>query len=192
MAYESDIFLSYRRGGAAEKFVRGVLYPELKDHYEEAGGACRASAPVFIDESLPKGESLKRALSQALDRSVVMLMVWVGNYPASEWCLGEWEAMRRRRSLPGFDLPLVYTISLAGHELLQKEPDPPVYEDYSTHYKLRSHLGNDGENRACRTAIHNMCVELAKRVALVPDWRPDFPKLTLDPRRQPLSNPSSH
>ena len=108
LAYEWDVFISYKRRGSAGPFVhalRDQLVAFLGNHFQPVR--------VFLDDQdLDNGAPAEDTL-RALSRSRCVLAVWMPAYEESDWCCKEWLSMRaRERALrqAGVEASLVYPV----------------------------------------------------------------------------------
>lgn len=74
-----DVFISFRGPDSGDGFV-SHLYDDL----------CRAGIETFLDRAkLVPGEEIEPALSDAIERSRISLVVFTKDYASSRWCLRE-------------------------------------------------------------------------------------------------------
>jgi hypothetical protein len=98
MAYEFDIFISYRRTETVGRWVQNQLLPRLQDRLNEA-----APAPVRLscDIQMETGVSWPDELKRRLARSGLLIMVCTADYFRSRWCMAEWQSFREREKNAG-------------------------------------------------------------------------------------------
>lgn len=98
MAYEYDLFISYRRNSEARGWITEHFLPLLRSRVEmEIDRPLR----VFLDAQVESGSSWPAELGQALGRSRAMIVLWSGNYLASDWCAMEFSLMLARERAAG-------------------------------------------------------------------------------------------
>lgn len=92
MAYEYDVFVSYRRYAEWPNWVGNVFWP-LFNHWlgEEIPGVT-----VFTDYDIETGVSWPQKLGQALSRSRVLVPLLSRQYFSSPWCQLEFGHMLAR------------------------------------------------------------------------------------------------
>lgn len=92
-----DVFISFRGPDSRDGFV-SHLYDDL----------CREGTETFIDsEKLYAGEEIKTALTDAIERSRISVVVFTKEYASSKWCLRELaKIMECRRSRGQLVLPV--------------------------------------------------------------------------------------
>ena len=106
---------------------------------------------AYIDSQASPGSSYPPELSQALCSSVCMVAILVNQYPDSNWCVAEWNAMaeleekRLGKGKVGLIIPITLQNDVAKWEYLTKRR--PV--DFSN-ITARSQLGNVGESKKIR------------------------------------------
>ncbi len=98
MAYEYDVFLSYRRHGEWPRWVENVFQP-LFAHWlgEEYPGVT-----VFIDYDIETGDSWPQRLGKALSESRILVPLFSRQYFSSPWCQLELSQMRAREERCNF------------------------------------------------------------------------------------------
>jgi hypothetical protein len=100
MAYEWDVFLSYRRSNDWPRFVEKQFYPKLKHWLDTTLGD---SAEIFVDvQAIEAGDDWPYDLAYGLAHSKIMVCLWSAEYFTSKWCALELAQMlARRKSLAG-------------------------------------------------------------------------------------------
>jgi TIR domain len=96
MAYQWDVFLSYRRSNDWPRFVEKLFLPMFKHWLDEAVGE---SSKIFFDaHDIETGEQWPSKLADALAHSKTMVSLWSREYFKSKWCASELEQMLARRN----------------------------------------------------------------------------------------------
>jgi hypothetical protein len=93
MAYEHDLFISYRRNDETRTWIKDHFIPLLRLRVEMELDRCPV---IFLDEQIDSGRSWPQELGTALGRSRGMIVLWSGNYLASTWCATELSVMLAR------------------------------------------------------------------------------------------------
>src|SRR5687767_6586329 len=96
MAYEHDIFISYKRDPEALEWIRRFLKPLLTHRVQMELGR---SVVVYVHEvgdQVPAGTAWPAELGEVIAHSRVLLALWSGDYLTSEWCRQELSLMLRR------------------------------------------------------------------------------------------------
>ncbi|KAL5554516.1 hypothetical protein UlMin_041917 [Ulmus minor] len=96
-----DVFISFR-GEDTRKGFTSHLYSELS----------RKQIEAYIDQvSLEKGDTISRALPEAIKESEISIIIFSKNYVASRWCLDELvHILKRREEKDQIVLPIFYNI----------------------------------------------------------------------------------
>ena len=105
MAYQYDIFLSYRRDPEAREWLVAHFQPLLKHYVEQELGR---KVEVFRDDQdIEAGSTWPARLGGALGKSRTLVALWSKLYFHSDWCSRELSVMLAReraekfRTLPG-------------------------------------------------------------------------------------------
>src|SRR5215472_2736632 len=96
MAYEWDVFLSYRRSNDWPMFVEKHFFPKFKHWLDTAAG--RPSDIFFDVHDIETGEQWPTKLANALAHSRTMVSLWTKEYFNSKWCESELKLMLARRN----------------------------------------------------------------------------------------------
>jgi hypothetical protein len=95
MAYEWDVFLSYRRSNDWPRFVQRQFLPKLKHWLDTVLGD---AAKIFVDvNEIETGDDWPYALAHGLAHSKIMVCLWSAEYFRSKWCALELTHMLARR-----------------------------------------------------------------------------------------------
>jgi TIR domain len=103
VAYEYDVFISYRRRSPFHEWVRDLFHPQLVD-------ALRKELPVeprlFRDETeMEAGTRWSASLRAKLSRSRLVVAILSPPYfYDSKWCPAEWRTITAREQAAGVDL----------------------------------------------------------------------------------------
>ncbi|CCH30592.1 TIR domain-containing protein [Actinosynnema sp. NPDC047251] len=115
MAYEFDVFLSYRRMKEWPEFVRRHFLPKF-DHWlaAELGQEPR----IFYDaDVLETGAAWPQRLAAGVSSSKVMVCLWSREYFASDWCKAELGHMlARRNAVSRLNDPLPLVLAVVIHD----------------------------------------------------------------------------
>ena len=116
--YEWDFFLSYKRGGDVEEWVRNHFKPRLERSLENE---LHDKKKIFIDTSTRTGTKWPQNIKKALKNSKILISIWSPPYFLSDWCDAEWRSMRKREEQVGLtseERPegLVYPVAFSDGE----------------------------------------------------------------------------
>ncbi|HXI23200.1 MAG TPA: toll/interleukin-1 receptor domain-containing protein [Pyrinomonadaceae bacterium] len=140
-------FISYKHPpkGAPKRhfwksFAEGVC--EKLNEYMTSG------IHAYVDSQADPGSSYPTELSQALCSSVCMVAILVNQYPDSNWCMAEWEAMAQleEKRLGKGKVGLIIPVTLQGDVMQWENLTKRRPVDFSNIW-VKSQLGNVGETR---------------------------------------------
>jgi hypothetical protein len=177
VAYESDIFVSYRRTETVGRWVRNHFAPRLNARLNENSGR---PVNVYCDFLIEEGDDWARALKEKLQTSRILVAIWSADYFRSPWCMAEWQSFRERERLAqdgaGATQSLVYPIRYADGD--EYHPDAKATQcswdfttlNYPDEVFRQSVKWLEFEDMVTRVAL-----DLIARLHRVPEWRGDFP-----------------
>lgn len=102
MAYQHDIFISYRRYPEARDWITDHFLPLLELRVDFELGR---KPNIYVDSQLESGTSWPVSLAIALGASRILIPLWSGNYLASVWCTEELSHMLAREEKTGLRTP---------------------------------------------------------------------------------------
>jgi hypothetical protein len=95
MAYEWDVFLSYRRSNDWPRFVERQFLPKFRHWLDTVLGH---AANIFVDvHEIETGDDWPYELAYGLAHSKIMVCLWSAEYFTSKWCALELTQMLARR-----------------------------------------------------------------------------------------------
>jgi hypothetical protein len=93
MAYQYDIFISYRRHPETYAWITEHFVPLLE---LRVGFELQRKPVTFLDDQIETGKSWPASLGTAIGASRILIPLWTGNYLASVWCAEELSHMLGR------------------------------------------------------------------------------------------------
>jgi TIR domain len=102
MAYDFDVFISYRRHGEWPTWTREIFRPLL---YHWLGEELGRDPRIFVDYQIETGDSWPERLGNALGCSRVLVPLFSRQYFSSPWCRSEFALMRAREARCNFRSP---------------------------------------------------------------------------------------
>ena len=99
MAYQHDIFISYRRLGETRTWIESIYLPLFVNHLSQELGR---NPDIFLDSMIDDGDSWPNALGNALSSSKVIIILWTKKYLESKWCSCEIGHMLEREMKCGY------------------------------------------------------------------------------------------
>jgi|SRR5262245_7082391 len=178
MAYQHDIFISYRRSPNVGRWVQNHLYPRLEARLNEISPE---DVSIFCDFMMEEGANWPADIKRRVRGSRLLLTIWSANYFRSSWCMAEWQSFRRREELLG----------LAGDE-------NPLGLVFPVRYADGKHFPAEASRTLCRTdfselnypdeifkesakyldfdkIVSKLATDLVDRLEDIPSWQEDFP-----------------
>ncbi len=178
MAYQYDIFISYKRSNTGTRWVRNYLYPLLNDRLQQ-------NSPVEVrlscDFQIEDGALWPAEIENRIQNSAILLAVWSAEYFRSSWCMAEWQSFRRREASLGLSsrkkpTGLVYPIRYADGDHFH--PDAKLTQcqkDFSTLNCAEEALRNSNDYLDFDRLVSQMAIDLVHRLNRAPNWRRNFP-----------------
>ncbi|MDO7853843.1 TIR domain-containing protein [Hymenobacter convexus] len=99
MAYQYDIFISYRRLGATQDWIKQYFEPLVTTHLSLNLGR---DPSIFVDSQIEAGDDWPIVLGNALSASKIIILLWSKTYLESRWCSCEIGHMLEREKKFGF------------------------------------------------------------------------------------------
>ena len=100
MAYEYDVFVSYKTGGVFEEWLHEHFLIFLKDYLK---ATLSRDARVFVDKSgISSGDAWPERIKRALVHSKCLIPIWSPPYFYSSWCMCECNVMLDREKRLGY------------------------------------------------------------------------------------------
>jgi hypothetical protein len=185
VAYEYDVFVSYRRAGDVGEWVHNHLAPTLR---RALANQMVGEPRVFVDaDEIEPGDPWPQRLQWALHRSRLLLPVWSPPYFGSRWCLAELRTMVRRQELLGVGGPaghgsLVYPVRYSDGSTFPPEArgihEERVFSAWGYPYPQFAQTQLYLE---FHDAVQELAARLAARLATVPPWQDGWPSEFPDP-----------
>lgn len=178
MAYDFEIFISYRRTETVGRWVKNHLLPRLQARLNEASPSeVRVSCDIQMETGVNWPDELKRRVA----RSGLLVMICTADFFRSRWCMAEWQSFREREKLlgmfgPANPLGLVYPIRYADGD--HYHPDARAAQcrlDFRTVNYPDEVFRESPKYMIFDDLVQEMAQELIPRLAALPQWRADFP-----------------
>jgi len=171
VAYEYDVFLSYRRQDPVGSWVGNHFDRELR---QWLGQALPNDAKIFRDEvDIRVGTEWPVELERALKASKVIVCVWSPDYFRSNWCLAEWISMRERQKACG--KTVVYAVKFSDGLHYPKEAQITQQRDLSRFAFTPAQFRESSRYIEFQEAMRQMTEDLATTVLAAPPWDAGFP-----------------
>jgi hypothetical protein len=180
MAYEHDIFISYKRDPEVLEWIRLFLKPQLSLRVRME---LRRSVDVYVhevDDHIPASAAWPVELGEVIACSRVLVALWTGDYLSSEWCRQELSLMMQRerqihartaRNKFGLVIPI---IAHDGETIPEKLTAAQRLEvsDYFNSQMVRN--GAKAERFADLIALH--AGGIARAIQGAPRWKKKWPR----------------
>nr|KYP61504.1 TMV resistance protein N [Cajanus cajan] len=123
-----DVFLSFRGEDTRDNFI-SHLYAEL----------CRKKIDTYIDNRLDRGEEISPALHNAIEDSMIYVLVFSEHYACSTWCLDELTKILECKKRYGRDvIPVFYKVDPSSVRN-QRENYAEAFEKHEKRFKEKVH-----------------------------------------------------
>lgn len=182
MAYEYDVFVSYRRQAPVDEWVHELFKPLLVEWLDVA---VPEETRVFVDDQLETGVSWPLELKRTLLHSCFLVPVWSPKYFRSPWCLAELHtmlarerelAMRTDANPDGLIFPIRFN---DGEHFPQGVRDIQIL-DLSPHTIPGVAFKRTKGYVALTRKVRAFTELLAGRLPGAPEWKEDWPVATPD------------
>jgi hypothetical protein len=180
MAYEHDIFISYKRDPEALEWIRRFLKPLLTHRVQMELGRPVSVYVHEVGDQIPAGTAWPVELGEVIGHSRVLIALWSGDYLASEWCCHELLLMLERereakarttRNKFGLVIPIIAHDGDTMPDRLASAQRLEVSECFN------SRMPSDGvkaERLADLIALHSKGIAAA--IDAAPRWQKTWPR----------------
>jgi hypothetical protein len=177
VAYNYDVFLSYRHAGVVHEWVHEHFYPRLS---EWLSGAATRDVAVFIDSSIEAGQVWPIALRNALCGSRVMVAVYSPQYFHSAWCQAEFRTILAREAACGLAVggdarSLIFPVKFNDGEHFPEEATNITFRDLSGWNSPHAVFAETPAYVEFSKAVSELAEEIVRRLDDVPVWDKDWP-----------------
>jgi TIR domain len=191
MAYQYDVFVSYRRQNPVRGWVQEQFHPLLTQWLAES---MPEEPSIFIDEGIETGETWPDTLRHALKTSRLLVPVLSPPYFRSRWCRAELDTMLAREQELGMRTPhnrdgLILPIRFHDGEHFPAHMRQMQPEDFTPWAFGAPYFADSAHNIGFVEAVKQLAVRLAARLPHVPAWDPAWPVRLPEPTPVPHSTP---
>jgi TIR domain len=177
MAYQYDVFLSYRRSNDWPRFVENHFIPKFQHWLDAALGH---TSKIFFDvRDIETGDAWPYKLANGLAHSKTMVCLWSREYFSSRWCeLELTQMLARRKSLVGPLGPPPLILAVVIHD--SEDIDPSLTD--IQRFTLRDYCNPwiaEGSQTAERLSveIEKFARDVADALAQAPEYDAKWPEL---------------
>jgi hypothetical protein len=180
MAYEHDIFISYKRHPETLSWISEHLLPLLDLH---VGLELGRDPDIFVHEVkglIPVGTNWPAKLGEKLGTSRTLIALWSKPYLSSTWCTEEFSIMLAREQSSGArsaanKFGLVVPVIVHDGENIPYDIDATQSLDIKPYYNTR--MRRDSEKAEALSdiiAVH--ASGFAGAIQHAPEWQPTWPE----------------
>ena len=175
MAYQYDIFISYRRLGDTRNWIDNYFVPLIENHLSQELGR---KPMIFIDSQIETGDSWPIILGNALSASRIIILLWTRKYLESLWCSCEIGHMLEREKKLGYrtninPTGLIFPTVINDGETMPVQLSTIQKIEMQEYFKLT--LNKDGQKH---TEFEDRVKQLVGKIAValdyVPNWQQDW------------------
>jgi TIR domain len=184
MAYQYNVFLSYRRRTPVGDWVHNHFYPQLRAWLGTTLG--QEDPGIFVDQQgIPTGATWPAVLRNALKASRCLVSVWSPDYFRSDWCVAEHASMRAREQRMGLRTDLdpsgiIYPVVFFGETFPAETSNIQRRDLRPWNIPAKSFEQTVGYV-AFIQEIQHVCNEIADMITRAPAWQDDWPIEMPDP-----------
>lgn len=178
LAYEFDLFISYKRSKAASGWVQNHLLPELEMWMSEL---LPHEARIACDVNLVEGVDWPIQLRNQVHRSRLLLAVWSAPYFRSGWCMAEWQSFRQREVNHKFRTEakpqgLIYPVRYADGDFFHEDAKTTqCRRDFSSLNYPYDNFKDSVDYLRFSSAVQSMAEDIVEHLKIVPAWDQNFP-----------------
>ncbi|MEA3211858.1 MAG: hypothetical protein QOE70_4915 [Chthoniobacter sp.] len=185
--YVHHVFVSYRRGGEWEAWVRRFFAPKLRTFL---GLHLPGGVSVYLDEQIDTGAAWQTALDQAIDSTRIMVPVFMCSFFDSQFCRNELARMFHREHHLGFRSDtnaagLVVPVRLSETEYFPDFVNTIQQEDL-THFAIPNLAPATPTHESFDLAMKTFALKVATAIRRVPSYDPEWARLDGTPYRARL------
>lgn len=182
MAYQYDVFFSYKRDVESDGWHRTVM-EKLKYWLKQELN--QLEVPIFFDtEEIRTGMRWRAKISQALKSSKTMVCVWSPLYFQSPWCISEWKTFAERERQYGRELVVPASYHDGNHFPLEAKNKQIL--DLSNYTSTASRFWDTeiavNFERAC---LKPYARDVAAALRMAPAFDPNFPLVEISDDQLP-------
>lgn len=180
MAYQYDVFLSYRRSNNWPRYVENHFFPMLKHWLDTILG--RPSLIFFDVHDIETGEAWPYKLANGLACSKAMVCLWTKEYFGSEWCRAELTQMlARRKALAGPLGPPPLILAAVIHDSRDLDPTLSDIQRFQLQKYANPWMANDSPAaEQLSMEIEKLAQDVANALEKAPSFDPAWPRLVTD------------
>lgn len=178
MAYEYDVFISYRSKSRA--WLRELFLPEFQYYLEEEVGN---NLRIFVDwHDVETGDAWELRLKRGLLKSKCLISLLMPSYFESDWCTREFAVFEHRsirHGLLSLEQPNGLIVPISLHGSMTRPFPTSITDKQILDYQKYYYPNYEGFRKRKKYQLFTDDLkQLVKKVARViqyaPDWNPDW------------------
>jgi hypothetical protein len=177
MAYQHDIFISYRRNSETLKWINDHFVPLLEMRVELELGR---KLHIYLDQQIESGTSWPAALGTALGESRILIPLWTRSYLSSVWCTAELSHMLMREEQEGLRKdPRPYGIIVPAiiHDGDRFPPDLKHIQYFEIQSLFNPRMARTSARAEMLDSIlSDQAPAIANCIRQAPPWRSEWPQ----------------
>jgi TIR domain len=182
MAYQYDIFISYKRHPETLRWIKQHFRPLLEHRVGLALGTDPRIYVHDVAQQIPAGAIWPQLLGEELGASKVLVALWTKTFFSSVWCMREMSHMLGReqetgatRAKYGLVIPAVIHDCDDSPQTLQYIERMDIRSCYNTRMRVDSAKAEELDD-----LIEVHAAGIADAIRHAPDWKPAWPRVAAD------------
>lgn len=171
--YNYHIFLSYKRGGAVEEWVKDHFYPFLKKWLNEE---LPNEPDIYFDQDMRTGTEWPSEIINALKTSRILVPILNSKYFSSSWCRAELDTLLEREKyfLPD-KITLIYPIRFHDGKYFSDDIKKRICFDMGEFTSTCSAFKGSANYILFENSVKKIASELAELLSKVPEYSNSWP-----------------
>lgn len=179
MAYEYDIFISYKHGDI-DYWLENIFLKRFVFYLENALGR---RPQIFFDKSIQKGDTWPYSLQKALASSRCLIAFLQPSYFASNWCLFEFGTMLEREKIEGYRTVrnpkgLIQGVQVGDGVFFPAYAKQIQWFDCRDYFSASSAFEKSERCLDLEQSMKNWSVDVAQMIKATPRWKEDWINLS--------------
>ncbi|MEO6166121.1 MAG: TIR domain-containing protein [Chitinophagales bacterium] len=175
MAYQYDIFISYRRNSELLSWINAHFIPLLKANVQFELGR---EPSVFVDQDINAAGVWPLILGESISKSRILISLWSKTYLVSEWCTIELSHMLERDQLKGFrtlenPYSLIVPVIIHDGETMPVELSIVQRIEIKNFFTVRMHKDSESSEKLSQV-LYSKAKDIAAAIERAPAWENDW------------------